>query len=248
MENTIGAGDKLFLIIEVLKQHGSLGVSEITEKTGIPKSTVHAYLSTLREHEYVVQNDSKAYHLSLQFLDIGSKVREAHEMYGEIKPKLDEVAEETDEKAWWAVEENGKAVFMEKSAGERAIQTNARIGLHVELYQLAAGIAILANLPADRQAEILDRYDYPILSGHSRDEFETRLVKVREKGVAYGTDSFLKGVTGIGVPLLDNTGTVHGAISISGPNNRLEDDRNASKWTDLLRGISGELQVNLSYL
>lgn len=248
MDNTIGAGNKLILLIETLKQHGSLGVSELAAETGIPKSTVHAHLSTLGEHGYVVQDRSKAYRLSLQFLDIGSKVRETRGIYDEIVPKLDQVAEETNEKAWWTVEENGMAVFMAKSAGNRAIQTNARIGLHLELYQLAAGIAILANLPADRRAEILDGYEYPLPSGHNREEFESKLVSVRDEGVAYDTNSFIEGVTGIGVPLLDNTGTIHGAISISGPNNRLADEQDANKLTDLLRGISGELQVNLSYL
>ena len=248
MDDTIGAGDKLIQLIETLKERGSSGVSELASHTEMPKSTVHAHLTTLKQHGYVVQNESREYRLSLRFLDIGSKVRETREMYDEIKPKLNEISDETNEKAWWAVEENGKAVFMAKSKGDRAIQTNARIGLHIELYRLAAGVAILANLPAARRAEILDTYTYPLPSGHERDELEAKIATVRDEGVAYGTDSFLEGVTGIGVPLLDNTGTVHGAISISGPNNRLEDDRNKRQWTDLLRGISGELQVNFSHL
>ena len=247
-QDTIESAGRVLDIIEALKTEQSLGVTELAERVGMPKSTVHVHLSTLKSRGYVVQDQNKAYRLSLRFLDIGMKVRERQEMYQEVAPKLNEIANETDEKAWWIVEENGKAVFMAKSKGDRAIQTNARIGLHIELYRLAAGVAILANLPAARRAEILDTYTYPLPSGHERDELEAKLATVRDEGVAYGTDSFLEGVTGIGVPLLDNTGTVHGAISISGPNNRLEDDRNKRQWTDLLRGISGELQVNFSHL
>ncbi|GAB3419176.1 IclR family transcriptional regulator [Haloparvum alkalitolerans] len=247
MDDTVEAGDKLLRLVETLKEHGPSGVTELADRADMPKSTAHAYLSTLKEHGYVVQTDSRAYRLSLRFVDIGSKVRETRELYDEIRAKLDEISEETNEKAWWTVEENGKAVFMAKSAGKRAIQTNARIGLHLELYRLAAGMAILANLPAERRVDILDGYEYPLPDGRTRADLESELETVRETGVAYGTDSFLEGVTGIGVPLLDNAGTVHGAISVSGPSNRLEDDRNEQELTDLLRGISGELQVNFSY-
>lgn len=213
----------------------------------MPKSTVHVHLSTLRERGYVVQDDSQQYRLSLRFLDMGVMVRETQEMHDEVIPKLDELAEETEEKAWWAVEENGKAVFIAKSVGSRAIRTTARIGQHIELYCLAAGKAILANLSDERQAEILDGYDYPLPDGSDRDDLERELAEIRDRGVAYGTEQFLQGVTGVGAPLKDNSGNVYGAISVSGPADRFDSDRVENELSDLVRGISGELRVNLSY-
>jgi len=168
-------------------------------------------------------------------------------MYDEVMPKLDELAEETEEKVWWTVEENGKAVFIAKSVGDRGIQTNARIGQHIDLYRLAAGKAILASLSDERQEEILDSYDYPLPGGRSREDLEQELAEIRERGVAYGTEQFLQGVTGVGAPLRDNYGNVYGAISVSGPTDRLDSARIENELSDLVRGISGELRVNLSY-
>jgi len=244
---TVSSDERMLDIIEALKEQTAAGVTEIADAVDMPKSTVHVHLSTLKERGYVVQDDAQKYRLSLRFLDMGMMVQETQEMYEEVLPKLDELAAETDEKAWWTVEENGKAVFIAKSVGKHGIQTNARIGHHIELYQLAAGKAILANLPDDRREAILDSYDYPLGDGKTRAELEADLEEIQDRGVAYGSEQFLQGVSGVGVPLTDNAGNTYGAISVSGPSNRLDSDRVENELANLVRGISGELRVNLSY-
>ena len=234
-------------IIEALKEHTTAGVTELAEALDMPKSTVHVHLSTLRERGYVVQDDAHQYRLSLRFLDMGMMVRETQEMYEEVLPKLDELADETEEKVWWTVEENGKAVFLANSVGSHAIRTNARIGQHIDLYRLAAGKAILANLSEERRREILGSYEYPLPGFQSREDLADELADIRERGVAYGTEQFLRGVAGVGAPLRDNSGNVYGAISVSGPADRLDSDRLENELSDLVRGVSGELRVNLSY-
>ncbi|MEF8757070.1 MAG: IclR family transcriptional regulator C-terminal domain-containing protein, partial [Halobacteriales archaeon] len=123
------------------------------------------------------------------------------------------------------------------------------VGQHVALYRLAAGKAILANLPVERRREILDGYSYPLEdTAATRAAFEAELAEVRERGVAFGNERFIQGVTGVGAPVTDNSGRVYGAISVSGPTNRLTGDRLERDLADLVRGSSGELQINLSYL
>lgn len=246
-KNTVGSDERVFDIVEALQQLTTAGVTELAEAVDMPKSTVHVHLSTLKDRGYVIQNETQQYQLSLKFLDVGMEVRETQEMFDEVVPKLDEIAEETNEKAWWVGEENGKAIFLAKSMGKRAIRTNSRIGQHTELYELAAGMAILSVLPEQRRNDIIDGYDFPLPDGRSREELESELSNIKDRGVAYGTEQFLKGVTGVGAPLTDNADNVYGAISISGPADRLDYERIESDLADLVRGISGELRVNLSY-
>ena len=244
---TVGSDERMLNIIEALKERTSAGVTELADALEMPKSTVHVHLSTLKERGYVVQDESHEYQLSLRFLDMGTTIRQTQDMYDEVIPKLKQLAEETEEKAWWTVEENGKAVFIAKAVGSRAIRTNAYIGQHIELYRLAAGKSILANLPDDRKNAIIDGYEFPLADGNSREDLERELAEIRETGVAYATERFLQSVSGVGVPLKDNAGNVYGAISVSGPTNRLDSDRVENELTDLVRGISGELRVSLSY-
>ncbi len=127
---TVDSDERMLNIIEALKERTSAGVTELADALEMPKSTVHVHLSTLKERGYVVQDESHEYRLSLRFLDMGTTIRQTQDMYDEVVPKLKQLAEETEEKAWWTVEENGKAVFIAKAVGSRAIRTNAYIGQH----------------------------------------------------------------------------------------------------------------------
>lgn len=246
-DTTLDSGDRTFDILEALKETASAGVTELAERLDMPKSTVHVHLSTLRDRGYVVQTEGKQYRLSLKFLDMGTIARENQTVYDEVVPKLEELAEETEEKSWCAVEENGKAVFIGKATGAHGIQTNVRIGQHVELYRLAAGKAILANLAESRRREILDGYEFPLEEGVTRVEFERDLATIRDRGIAYGSGRFIDGVTGVGAPITDTSGNIYGAISISGPTDRLDNDRIKNELAELVRGVAGEMRVNLSY-
>jgi len=123
----VDSDNRMLTIIEALKERTSAGVTELANAVEI-KSTVHVHLSTLKEQGYVVQDESHEYRLSLRFLDMGMTIRQTQDMYDEIIPKLNQLAEETEEKAWWTVEENGKAVFIAKAVGSSAIRTNATLG------------------------------------------------------------------------------------------------------------------------
>jgi DNA-binding IclR family transcriptional regulator len=245
--DTVRSDERLLAVVEALKRHSAAGVTELATALEMPKSTVHAHLSTLREAGYVVQTETDDYRLGLAFLDVGMAARETRRIHSEVRAKLDELAEETAEKVWCVVEERGEAVFLAKAVGDRAIRTNARVGQHVPLYELAAGKAILANLPIDRRRSILDQYDYPLPGDRTREGLEQELSEVRERGVAFGTEQFIRGVTGVAAPVTDTSGTVYGSITISGPSNRLTGDRLERELADLVRGTAGELQVNLSH-
>lgn len=248
VQNTVDSDRRMLDILEALKGHRSAGVTTLATELEMPKSTVHSHLSTLREEGYVVQNSDETYELGLKFLDMGTTARENRALYAEAEPKLDELAAETNEKAWCVVEEHGSAVFLAKAVSGRAIQTNARVGQHVPLYRLAAGKAILANLPQDRRTAILDGYEFPLDGTDiTRSAFETELETIRDEGIAFVSEQFIHGVAGVAAPILDTSDSVYGAICVSGPATRLSGDRLETEIADLVRGMAGEIRVNLSY-
>ena len=57
-----------FRIVDALKTLNGAGVSELAAHLDIPKSTVHNYLSTLVQEEFVVKEGS-SYRVGIQFLE-----------------------------------------------------------------------------------------------------------------------------------------------------------------------------------
>lgn len=246
--NTVDSDQRMLSILEALQEQHSAGVTTLSTELGMAKSTVHSHLLTLKEEGYIVQNSDGTYEIGLKFLDMGTTAQENRAIYSEAKPKLEELAVKTNEKAWCVVEEHGKAVFLAKAVSGRSIRTNARVGQHVPLYRLAAGKAILANLPKDRQATILGRYEFPLGDTEIiRSEFEEELERIREDGTAFVSEQFIHGVAGVAAPILDTSNSVYGAICVSGPDARLSGNRLETEVADLVRGVAGEIRVNISH-
>lgn len=246
----IQSGVRMMRIVETLKSSGPIGVTDLSEKIDIPKSTIYVHLSTLRDEGYIFKNDADEYALGLKFLDLGIVARKNRPSMQSTKKKIGEIAEQTGEKVWCIVEEEEKAVFLYEAQGKNAIQTFAYPGKRAELYELAGGRAILANVGSDRRASILEGYER---EGHfettpfTRAELEDVLAEIRDQGYAFNREFYVKHVAAVGVPIMDNRDVVRGALSISGPINRLEGQQLEEDFPELLLGTANEIGVNMSY-
>ena len=72
---TIGALETSLRILESMNEQDNAGVTDLSRRLDIPKSTVYSHLRTLRENGYVVNEDDE-YRLGLRFLDYGERTRD----------------------------------------------------------------------------------------------------------------------------------------------------------------------------
>jgi len=244
----VKATDTLFEIIAALQAMDGATLAELSDELEFAKSTIHSHLATLESNEYVIRNDG-VYQLGLKFLDHGIFVKNNREISRIGSPILEELAAETGEVAWIIVEEHGKAVYLDKAMGEKAVQTHARVGGRAQLHHLATGKLILAYLPDERVEEIIDRHGLPELTPNTitdPDELRAELEQIRADGIAFNDKETINGLRAIAVPVLGDH-TIHGAISISGPANRLTIDRCHDEIKPLLLEAANELELKLQY-
>jgi DNA-binding IclR family transcriptional regulator len=237
-------------ILEFLKREGPATGAEITDHLGCAKSTAHRHIKTLESNSFLVR-EGEQYRLGVRFLDYGVIARESHALYEEAKPKVDELAEETEEKIWCTVEEHGRSVHIYGARGRHSVRTDARVGYRNYLHQHAAGKAILAHLPEERVDEIVDTYGLPARTEHtitSRAALREELAETRERGYAFNFEESVKGLHAVGAPITDEDGTGIGAISVSGPANRLEGEFLREELPGLLLGAVNEITINLAHV
>lgn len=236
-------------IVDFLKANGPATIDEITDYLGCAKSTVHRHLKTLEKNSLLVEENDR-YRLGIRFLDYGVVARERYPLYQEVKPKVDALADETDEKIWCTVEEHGRSVHIYGAQGKRSVQTYARLGHQNYLHQHAAGKAILAHLPDERVEDIVETYGLPSRTRYTittEDELWEELETIRERGYALNLEESVEGLHAIGAPIKDENGIALGAISISGPANRLDGPRLREELPTLLLGTVNEISINLAY-
>lgn len=239
--------ETLLAILGVLRQRGSVGVTQIATELGLAKSTVHDHLQTLAQHDFVTRNETE-YELGLRFLDYGLAARQNRDFFEASRDKINELAETTQERAWSIVEEHGHAVYLHGSVGRHSIQTREETGQRRPLHCLAAGKAILAYLPEKQIDAIVDEIGLDAQTEYTiteRDQLAAELATVRDRGIAFNRQEMVEGVNAIAVPVLDSDGSVFGAISIGGPANRLNEDRLEGELSELLLGAANEIEINM---
>lgn len=246
---TVRAAETMFDIVEHLHERDGLTVTEIANDLGYAKSTVHRHLSTLNSRGYLIKK-SDLYYIGLQFLALGEQARNRYDAYQLAKDKVQNLAEETEERAQFIVEEHGEGVYIHRSLGERAVLTDPGIGKRIPLHATAAGKAILANTPEDRLFEIIEQAQFQPITENtitSRDELLSELDAIQDRGYAFNKQENLDGLRAIGVPVSDSSDEVIGALSVSGPTNRFKGELFRETLPDLLLGAANELELNIAY-
>jgi DNA-binding IclR family transcriptional regulator len=245
----VRALDRTFEIVDALKQLDGAGITAVAEQTGLPKSTVHRHLKSMESRGYV-RNDGGTYRVGLQFLDVGIYARNQYELYEVARKKTIELAEETGERAWGMVEENGVGWYLCGASGDHPVFPPVRVGESVPLHQTAAGKSILAHLPRDRVEQIIDARGLPERTEHTitdPDALFDALQTIRERGCSFNAEESLLGLHAVGAPIRNNeTGELFGAISLSGPANRVGLSVD-NQYTELVLGAANEIEINLSY-
>lgn len=236
-------------IVEAIEAMEGARVSELADRLDAPASTIHGHLATLHQQSYLTKEGDE-YHIGLQFLNRGGHARQRKEGYRLADEKVEQLAAETGERVQFVVEENGRGYYLHTDIGENAVLADARIGKRIHLHDSSAGKAILAQLPEDRVHSIVDRWGLPAFTEHTtteREELLEELEEVREQGYALNKEETHKGLHAVGAAVETQQGQVLGAFSVSGPSNRLKGERLEQEIPDLLRGITNELELKLSY-
>lgn len=238
-------------IIEALEQLNGAGVSELADHLDLSKGGVYNHLATLNDRGYVVK-DGQTYRLSLRFFNLGHFVKHRTDIYNVAKPELDRLAEITGCHAVLVIEEFGRAVYLYRAMGQLGISEEfgaRRLETTNHLHVSSVGKALLAHLPFERIEEIVDSSGLPPKTDKTItdvDELIEEIIEIRERGYAVCDEEVVKGIRAVGVPILEEDGTVAGAISTSGPKHQFQEELLHSSISKVVMEIANVIEVNLA--
>ncbi|WP_251862234.1 IclR family transcriptional regulator [Clostridium sp. Marseille-Q2269] len=221
MQEVVQSVDRSLSILEVLSDYeDGLGITEISEKVNLHKSTVHRLLATLIYKGYVKQEyKANKYKLTLKLFQLGNKKIQKMDLVTVARPYLKELVEKTNEVAHLVVTEDTEIIYVEKEESQNTIRTHSTIGDRRPLYCTAVGKSILSYMEDDKIEEIWNKSNVQKLTEYTItdfNEFKKYLNKVRKNGYAVDEQENEVGVRCVGASIFNYKGEVCGAISISG--------------------------------
>lgn len=216
-------------ILDLLSRgNGSYSIREISHALKLPKPTVHRILHTLCSSGFVSQDpDSKNYFLGFRLVEIGQSVLNRIDFRKEAEPFLKNLADGVQETVHLAQLDDGKIVYLdkvEKIGGPTGLRMASRIGARNYAHSSALGKILLAFAPKGKRDEIFKQKGLPQLTEKTitnLNQLKKHLKQVRSKGYAVDDEENEKGIRCVAAPVMDYTGEVIAAISISGPTVRM---------------------------
>lgn len=231
-------------VLLMLRTQRVLRVAEVAAELGIARSSGHRMLTTLQAQGLLKQDPAtRGYTAGPQLIQIGVAVIGATDLKAEARATIERLSQDTGETVHLIVLEGTDIVFVDGAEGRGAIRAAVRTGDRAPAHASAAGKVMLAHLPLD---QLRERYPGSRISGGtnnavtSRRRLEAELETVRLNGYATNLGESEIGLHAVAAPILDVTGGVRAAVSLSGPSERLT-EQILARHLPLLLEATGQL-------
>lgn len=214
----------LFLLRD---ENKALGLTEITNKTNISKSTVYNILNTLIHYNLIKKDeDSKKYSLGISILSLSSVVIDSLDIRNISKPYMQSLARRTKSTVTLGIRNDEKFTFIERIDGVRNVRFFCDIGKDVKLFKGAASKAYFANLSDEEQLKV---YGVDEL-----DKYIDEIQEIRKNGYSTSNEEVDKGVVAFGAPIFDYKNEVVSALAIANIVGVLSEEKLKSNIEELI--------------
>ena len=214
--------DKALGLIEVLlEQRRPMSLQELSAACGCPKSTIHALLATLREHNMVEQRDDGRYYLGIRLFECGCAVSAQWDIARVAHPHLVQLADQTGGTAFIAILERGGSIILDQYVPTTGsgLQISQEPGRRHPLHATAQGKLVLSRMS---DVDVLNRLNTPGMQSFTRhtitdpQRFLTELDKIRQYGYAVEDGEYKVGLRAIAAPVYDRSKQVKYALGVMG--------------------------------
>jgi IclR family transcriptional regulator, KDG regulon repressor len=243
--------DRALGILDLLAgENSELGPSEVSERTGLHKSTVHRLLQVLERHRLIEKLALNGkYRLGLRLFELGSKAMAQFDLRERAQPYLKRLVLETGETAHICILDGDRMLSIANVESLRTLRTPSTVGHRTPLHCTSVGKTLLAFVPEDEQIDLINQCELTDYTRHTITKparLKAELKLIRQRGYALDDEEIEEGLRCVGAPVMDHSGRVVAAMSIAGPAFRLTEDRIPAVARSVIQAAS-ELSVELGY-
>jgi IclR family transcriptional regulator, KDG regulon repressor len=226
-----------------------LGITELSRRLGLGKSTVHRLVTTLTAERLLERGSTPGrYRLGLVIYELGSNVTEHVDLHQAALPVLTTLRHETGEMVHVAVLDGLEVVYVERLESLNLLPIFRQVGHRLPAYWTSSGKVLLAALPPDELARRLA--DWKPTAGTrwtitDKTRLLAELAAVAERGWAQNNEEGHLGIVSVGAPVRGRDGRVMAAVSVVGDSARMRS--NMRRTTALVLESAGLISRRLGY-
>ena len=194
-----------------------LTLKEISQTLEIPRTTALRITETLRDANYLAQNEDDRLTLGPTLVQIGVKALDNLDIRGFARPVLKKLAHDTGESCHLAVLNGNKSMLVEVADSPHPVRIAARPGTMVDLHCSSTGKVFLAYSIAEPKKIIqtLGLSPYTANTDTTVESVLASIEKTRKQGYAMDEEEYVPGVRCIAAPVTNAFGKTIAAVGIT---------------------------------
>ena len=225
----VGVVGKVLRILEALDASpAGLQLREIAEQTSVNKSTAYRFVAHLENEGYLLRDEAGAYVVAPKLARLGAGIAYHATLRKISRPVAVALSNETKETVNLGVLDGHELLYLEVIESPHSFRMASQPGMHRPLNCTALGKALLAFLPKEQREELLPMLTFELATPRTIPNlarFRKEIARVVQRGYAIDDQETDMGARCVAAPILDESGSVTAAISVSGPVTRIGRDR-----------------------
>lgn len=236
-------------LLEFLSQSPrGLSLSEVAEMAGLAPSTTHRLLQALQSQGFVTQeNEQGLWRIDVKTFRIGNSFLEARDFVATSRPFLRRLTQATGETANLGIRDGATAVFLAQHESPQMMRMITRLGSRAPLHASGVGKALLAWMPADERAQLLEGHELVRVTENTLANpasLQDEMARIRAVGFACDREEHAIGLHCVAACIYDEHGSPLAAISVSGPMARIPEAR-LQELGGLVQATAAEITAQL---
>ena len=238
----------------LLKEFGrgerELGVTELSRRLGLAKSTVHRLVTTLTNERLLEREPTTStYRLGIAMYDLGTSVAIHRDIHQVVLPVMEQLRSATSESVQIGVRDIREVVYIERLESPHTVRTFMRIGHRNWAHCTSTGKVLLAFLPPEQLEALLEGWQPVALTDRTitdLDQLRRDLAGVRARGFATNVNESEIGVASVAGAIRDSRGQVIASLSLVGPTMRVT-QRSLRRFSQLVVEASATVSDRLGH-
>lgn len=241
---------KVFGILQALGEQKNIGVTELSQRLMMSKSTTYRFLQTMKMLGYVEQDgEADKYSLTLKLFEVGARSLEYVDLISLADKEMNYIAQQTNEALHLGALDIDHIIYTHKIDSSYNLRMQSRIGRRNPLYSTAIGKVLLAGHDEAFVRETLKNVTFVKHTQKTHENVNQlldELKRVKKQGYAEDNEEQEPGLRCIGAPVYNRFGHVIAGLSISFPTIRFDESR-MSYYVELLQSACKRISEQLGY-
>ncbi len=245
--------DRALKLLEILiDEKKEISLSKISEMANLNISTTHRLLNTLAYRGFVTQTEENSkYKLGYRLFEIAGILEDQINLKRIVRPYLEEIVNKYNETANLVVLDGSEVVYVDQVESTNMMRMFAQVGSKGPAHSLGSGKALLAYLSEDRLDKLLNEMELKEFTENTitdPEKLKKHLKEIKEQGYAIDEEEMEEGVCCTAAPIRNRDGKVIAAISVSGPNIRIDNQFLQQKLVPLVKKQAEKISQRLKEL